>query len=98
MTNIDLQKKYSGKDNFGHSKIIFVNKMLELDDGEFSKKCEHYIWLSAYANNNPRSDYHWMCDVCYDICHNRNRIDIYEEAWERVCNSAYSKKCYRPYS
>ena len=31
------------------------------------EETERMIWLSAFANNNPRSDYHWRCDACYDI-------------------------------
>lgn len=38
------------------------------------------IWLSAYASNNPRSDYHWQCDACYDECKKRGKEDIYNRA------------------
>lgn len=42
------------------------------------------IWLSAYANNNYRSDYHWQVDACYDECEKRNKIDIYEKTYDRI--------------
>jgi hypothetical protein len=51
-----------------------------LSDADLAKQCEHYIWLSAYAANNPRSAYHWKCDATYDECKRRGKLDIYTKA------------------
>jgi len=52
-----------------------------MDDTQLFDECKDKIWLSAYANNNPRSDYHWHVDACYDECVRRKKIDLYSKAW-----------------
>lgn len=59
-------------------------KLEGLTDAELRAECEHYIWLSAYAANNPRSDYHWQCDATYDECVRRDKRDIYAAAHKAV--------------
>ena len=71
---------YQGKDNHGHPKSEYLDKLAEMSDEDLYQKCEDMIWFSAYANNNARSDYHWQCDACYDECSHRGRVDIYERA------------------
>lgn len=43
---------------------------------------ENKIWLSAYANNNLKSDYHWHATACYDICQERGKPELYAKAFE----------------
>jgi len=44
-----------------------------------------YIWLSAFANNNHRSDYHWQCDATYDEWKRRKgNTDMYGKAHKEV--------------
>lgn len=76
--NID---KYKGKDNYGKSKLIYIEKLKDKSDKDLFEECKSKIWLSAFANNNPRSDYHWHVDACYDECSNRNKIEIYNKAY-----------------
>lgn len=79
--------KYDGEDNYGKPKSEYLNKLAKMTDKELSDKCEQMIWLSAFAANNPRSDYHWQCDAGYDECFNRGKISIYEKAWEKASGS-----------
>jgi len=58
-----------------------------MTNAELGEACEDKIWLSAYADNNPRSDYHWQCDACYDECVARDKVNIYELAHKRVSSS-----------
>jgi hypothetical protein len=76
--------KYSGLDNNGKPKQDFLDKLKSLNDTNLGDECERYIWLSAYAGNNPRSDFHWMCDACYDETVNRNKVEIYESAYQVI--------------
>lgn len=55
-----------------------------MDDAALEKECERKIWLSAYAGNNPRSDYHWQADALYAECERREKGDIYERAYKAV--------------
>ena len=55
---------------------------------ELFEYCEQYIWLSAYAANNPYSDYHWKCDAGYAECARRGRVDLYKQAHARARRSA----------
>lgn len=70
---------YKGNDNYGHPKQDYLDKLSQMTDAELRKACNDKIWLSAYANNNPRSDYHWQCDACYDECVKRDKVNIYCE-------------------
>jgi hypothetical protein len=81
---MDKINKYAGSDNDGNPKSDYLNKLKEMDDEHLQKECERKIWLSAYANNNPRSDYHWQVDACYDECDTRDKIGIYEIAYHNV--------------
>ena len=76
--------KYEGKDNYGKPKASYLELIAKMTDPELQKECESKIWLSAYANNNPRSDFHWHVDACYDECIKRNKPDIYKNAYEKV--------------
>jgi hypothetical protein len=73
-----------GKDNYGKPRQEFAVKLAAATDEEFVKIAEERIWLSAYADNNPRSDYHWQADACYDEARRRGRPDLYRQAWDTV--------------
>jgi hypothetical protein len=79
---------YTGNDNYGKPKQNFLDELAKMDEGELRKTCNTMIWLSAYANNNPRSDYHWQCDACYDECHQRGKVDIYSEEHAKLVQAA----------
>ena len=71
----------TGNDNYGRPRQAFADKLAEASEDKFYGYCGDYIWLSAYATNNPRSDYHWMCDACYDEAVRRGMAWIYDKAW-----------------
>jgi hypothetical protein len=80
-------EKYTGKDNYGVPKIEYVDKITEMDYEKLMDETKQKIWLSAYANNNPRSDYHWQVDVCYDELVKRDGNDSgYTKAWKYAAN------------
>jgi hypothetical protein len=80
MENIPSIQKYTGKDNYGKPKQEYLIKLAAQTDEQLYDSSKQMIWLSAYANNNPRSDYHWQCDACYDECVKRGKVEIYERA------------------
>ncbi len=63
-----FKEKFSGKDNYGNLKQNYIDKVRKMPKQNLIAETKQMIWLSAYANNNPRSDYHWQCDACYAIC------------------------------
>lgn len=71
-------------DNSGKSRSEYFIRIAAMDDAALAKECETKIWLSAYASNNSRSDYHWHVDACYDECQNRKKPEIYTEAHKRA--------------
>lgn len=73
--------KYKGNDNSGKPKADYVAKLAGMDDAALLDEAKNKIWLSAYANNNPRSDYHWHADACYDECQSRGKPEIYQRAY-----------------
>jgi hypothetical protein len=77
--------KYKGRDNYGRPKSDYINKLSAMSDKDLYDQTERMIWLSAYAANNPRSDFHWQCDACYDECAARDKVKkIYTKAWKHV--------------
>lgn len=76
--------KYKGLDNYGKPKNEYLDKIAKMTDKELHDETKDKIWLSAYAANNPRSDYHWHCDATYDEWNRRNNIDGYRKAYDKV--------------
>lgn len=66
----------------------YREKLASVTEDDLYEHCKRYIWLSAYANNNPRSDFHWMVDSCYDECKRRGKInEIYQKAYDVLWKS-----------
>lgn len=79
--------KLSGTDNYGKPRQDFADKLTAASDEEFLTIAERCIWLSAYAANNPRSDYHWQADACADESGRRGSTgpgSLYDQAWQRA--------------
>lgn len=79
-----LMEKYEGNDNYGTPKAEYLSKISSMSDEALWKECESKIWLSAYAANNPRSDYHWHAVACYDECQKRKKPEIYKAAYKSI--------------
>ena len=80
--------KYEGADNYGKPKADYLARLSCMDDAALLDEAKSKIWLSAYANNNPRSDYHWHADACYDECQKRSKPEIYQRAYDHNVQSA----------
>ena len=70
------------------AKTEYGTKLALLDAPALRKESNQMIWLSAYANNNPRSDYHWQVDMVYDECKRRNNPEIYEQEHAKLLKEA----------
>lgn len=81
-------ERYRGKDNSGKPKTEYITRISGMDDAALLKETESKIWLSAYAGNNPRSDYHWHVDVCYDEWKHRGKLDQYDVAYKTASRKA----------
>lgn len=76
--------KYEGKDNYGKPKSAYLEKIAALSDMDLVKEIDNKVWLSAFANNNPRSDYHWQTDACYDEAQRRSKPELYKQGYNRA--------------
>jgi len=76
-----------GKDNYGNPKQDYADKLVAMDETAFLRAAEQAIWLSAYASNNPRSDYHWQADACYADAVRREKPELYSQAHVAASNS-----------
>jgi hypothetical protein len=65
----------------------YVARLQQFDEHDLLCECEKIAWFSSFANNNPISDYHFMCYACYDECKARNRMDIYNRAHEKMAEN-----------
>jgi hypothetical protein len=75
-----------GNDNYGKPRQEFAGKLAAASDEEYLRIAEQYIWLSAYANNNPRSDYHWQADACYHEAMRRGKPELYDRAYRKAAS------------
>lgn len=75
--------KYRGKDNYGVLKSVYLQKVINTPEADLPKLCYDAIWLSAYANNNPRSDFHWQVDAVFEILQSRGLSEIYSDAHKK---------------
>ena len=80
--------RFTGNDNYGRPKTDYLAKIAAMDDTALFNECEHKIWLSAYAANNPRSDYHWHVDALYVECNRRSKPEIYQRGYSAALRSA----------
>lgn len=69
-----------GKDNAGEPRQNYADRLVKMTDEELSKEMESKIWLSAYAANNHRSDFHWHCDATWEEGNRRNKPELYKAA------------------
>jgi hypothetical protein len=91
-TNIPIQLdvpkgctfRYVGNDNYGRPKSDYLAKIAKKDDKALEDEAEQMIWMSAFANNNPKSDYHWMVDAIWDECQTRKDKGIYQRGYDRA--------------
>lgn len=82
--------KYSGNDNYGRPKANYLDKIAAMNDEQLGRECYSMIYMSARCNNNPRADWHWMADACYDEAKKRDeQASIYDGAY---------KRCYRDHA
>ena len=72
----------SGTDNYERPAQEFADQIAALDDKKFTKRASDVIWLSAYAANNPRSDYHWQASAFWFEAQRRGKPGLYEAAWQ----------------
>lgn len=76
-------RRFQGNDNYGKPRIDYVRKVQAMSLAKLEEETDSKIWLSAFANNNQRSDYHWHVDVCYIECEAR-QPGMYERVFNRV--------------
>jgi hypothetical protein len=68
-------RNYDGNDNYGKPKLDYVERIKAMSIDQLRRETKDKIWLSAFAGNNPRSDYHWHVDACYDELKDRTGSD-----------------------
>jgi hypothetical protein len=76
-----------GKDNAGRPRQDYAVRIAAMTEPSFSAEAKQKIWLSAYASNNRRSDYHWMADACFDEAQRRGKPELYTAAFERASST-----------
>jgi len=76
--------QFDGNDNHGKPKSDYLSKIAAFDDEKLLCETENKIWLSAFAANNRRSDYHWHVDACYAEWDRRGKCEQYTVAFEKA--------------
>lgn len=76
--------KYEGKDNYGRPKADYLTKIGAMNEKALYSECYSMIYQAARCANNPRADWHWMADACYDETAKRAPgAPVYSRAYER---------------
>lgn len=74
--------------DFDKAEAEYLEELRGLDEAQLRKEANQMIWLSAYASNNARSDYHWKVDAVFGECERRGRGDIYREEHAKLMREA----------
>lgn len=78
--------KYEGEDNYGRPKSRYITELSSMDDEKLESECYSMIYQSARCANNPRADWHWMVNACYDETLKRDpEASIYNKAYKKCC-------------
>ena len=56
-------------------------KLEAMTDAQLFHETNDKIWLSAHANNNPHSCFHWQADATYKEAQRRGKPKIYSDAY-----------------
>lgn len=74
-------------DNAPEKQEEYKIKLSTMTDDELFNEANNKIWLSAYANNNPISCFHWQADATYNESKNRQKPEIYTRAYNKAVDS-----------
>lgn len=77
---------YTGNDNYGRPKSEYLAKIAKMTDDELQHETSSNIYMAAFCANNPRADWHWMVDACYEECEKREDKNIYERAYKSIAS------------
>jgi hypothetical protein len=80
----EYASRFEGKDNYGKPWAEYIEKVAQMTDEQIVEECEQKIWLSAFAANNPRSDYHTHVDILWAECHHRGKEELYSRGYEQA--------------
>ena len=88
--NLGLILSHRRRGKLREEYIEYKKKISEFSNVAFRVECNKKIWLSAYATNNLKSDYHWQCDLCYDESVRRDGADAttYTEEHSKLSEAA----------
>jgi hypothetical protein len=70
-----------------HDPHVYVEELKKLPDDKLYDVSKDMIWFSAYARNRGGSDFHWMCDACYDECKRRGKDELFQKAHKTISES-----------
>ena len=76
----------SGTSNYDRPAQEWADELAPLTDEEFVEKAADAIYWSAWANNNPTSDYHYQASACYYEAARRHDGDtaLYQRAYDEA--------------
>ena len=76
--------KYDGLDNYGNMKSKYLESIHQMSDDDLFDECYDMIYHSARCSNNPKADWHWRVDACFEEAMRRDEVGaIYEKAYKR---------------
>lgn len=82
MDKYESRCDFQGNDNAGKPRLEYCRRVEEMTRKELKEEAKSKIWLSAFAANNSRSDFHWHVSAIYVACD--KFPGLYEEAYNEV--------------
>jgi hypothetical protein len=71
-------------DNAPEKQAAYKIRIEGLTDDQITAELDMKLWLSAFANNNPISCYHWQTDALYSECERRGKPKLYSRAHAKL--------------
>jgi hypothetical protein len=74
----------SGRSNYGTPCQDWADRLAPMTDEEFTNEAAEAVYWSAWADNNPTSDYHWQASACYYEAQRRGDPGLYQRAYDQA--------------
>jgi hypothetical protein len=70
-----------------HNPYVYIEGLKKLPDDILYDVCKDMIWFSSCSSSSGGSDFHWMCDACFEECKRRGKDDLYQKAHKAISES-----------
>jgi hypothetical protein len=77
---MSIPLRLSGVDAAGGLRQAYADRLAAMDRDALFGECRDKVWLSAFAESVPASDFHWQAEACRAEAESRGELEVYHRA------------------